>query len=115
VYGRLQKTAFKAEFIDDGFTESGLTIIENGGFDEACIKINRAKNATAREAVSTLIHEVKHVELYRNTGLMYGVRNKGEYMARAREFLFKTGRRPSRFDRKMIINEIKDLGYGHGF
>jgi hypothetical protein len=77
------------------------------------VNLNRRYNASVQEALETLVHESKHVDLLRNTNSLNGLRGtyKGEYSARAREFFFKHGRRPSQAERYDMIQEIKDLGY----
>jgi hypothetical protein len=82
--------------------------VENG-----TAKINTAYSATVGEAVSTMIHESKHVRLFENTGSWYGLRGvrAGEYAARALEFFFKHRRRPNRHQRDRIMREIANLGY----
>lgn len=77
------------------------------------VNINRHYNGSVQEALETLVHESKHVDLLRTTGDLNGLRGirKGEYAARAREFFFREGRRPSQSERYGIIQEIIDLGY----
>ena len=77
------------------------------------VTINRHYNGSVQEALETLVHESKHVDLLRNTGSLNGLRGtyKGEYAARAREFFFKHGRRPTAGERADIIQQIIDLGY----
>ena len=77
------------------------------------ININRFYNGSANAATSTLVHESKHVDLLMNTGNGYGLRGvrSGEYGARAREFLFNNGRRPTAVERESIMQTIINQGY----
>lgn len=106
-YSSLQETGFNINIVNraDGF--SGETL-SNG-----IVNINRMYNRSAQEALSTLVHESKHVELLRNTGNLYGTRGvrKGEYLARAREFYFQNGRRPNASEIDKIRQLIIDQGY----
>jgi hypothetical protein len=51
--------------------------------------------------------------MFIKTGNLYGTRGIGEYMARAREFLYLKGRRPNTAEREQLIKTIKHLGYEH--
>lgn len=72
-----------------------------------------AYNSTVDDALSTLVHESKHVDLWANTGNFYGLRGAraGEYSARSLEFFFQNGRRPTALERANIQREIVGLGY----
>lgn len=77
------------------------------------VGINLAYNTTLNDALSTLIHEGRHVRLQANTGKLYGLRSirSGEYSARSLEFFFRNGRRPNIIERTAIQQEIIKLEY----
>jgi len=84
-----------------------------GSAGNGVVNINLANNATVEDALSTLIHEAKHIDLEANTGNLYGLRGtqSGEYSARALEFFYNTGRRPNAAERAAIQQQIQTLGY----
>lgn len=86
-----------------------------GSFDSGSgvVNINLQYNSTVDDALSTLIHEAKHVDLEANTGNAYGLRgaSSGEYSARALEFFYQNARRPTAAERAAIQQQIQDLGY----
>jgi YD repeat-containing protein len=77
------------------------------------VRINLEHNPTVNDALSTLVHEAKHIDLQANTGNLYGLRGtqSGEYAARALEFFYRHGRRPNASERAVIQQQIRNLGY----
>jgi hypothetical protein len=64
-------------------------------------------NGTARDAVSTMVHESSHIDrFYKGARLNTQF---DEYLAFRREFLFQQGRRPSLVERQRIWETVKDL------
>ncbi|WP_146405580.1 hypothetical protein [Allorhodopirellula heiligendammensis] len=106
-YQKLQQMGFDIRIVNRADDLAGQTSLKG------VVNINRRYNGSVQDALETLVHESKHVDLLRTTGDLNGLRGirKGEYAARAREFFFREGRRPSQSERYSIIQEIIDLGY----
>jgi hypothetical protein len=107
-YSRIQQAGFGVHLV---VGEAGDLAGET--FNTGVLNIYLDNNASIREALATLVHESTHVDLLARTKRLYGSRGVGEYMARAREFLFVHGRRPTMVEREEIIQELLELGYEH--
>lgn len=106
-YSRIQKAGFDVHLISQGGNLAGETV------NTGVVYLNLMKNSTLREGLATLVHESAHVDLFIRSGRLYGTRGVGEYMARAREFLYLYGRRPNAAERDKLIKLIRSLGYEH--
>jgi hypothetical protein len=106
-YGALQREGFDLNIVNRADNMAGETL------NTGAVNINRFYNGSVGDALSTLVHESKHVDLFSNTGNLYGLRGmrKGEYAARAREFFFDNGRRPNASERGGIKDKIRKDGY----
>jgi len=105
-YGTLQQQG-----VDLSLYRSADNLVGSAG--NGLVNINLEYNTTVNDALSTLIHEAKHIDLEANTGNLYGLRGiaSGEYSARSLEFFFQNGRRPNALERQAIQQEISSLGY----
>lgn len=70
------------------------------------ITIFMANNGTARNAVSTMVRESRHIG-WRFRGYMNTLQD--EYYAFRREFLFEKGRRPTLSERQQIWDKVQEL------
>ena len=110
-YQKLQEMGFDLKIVNKADGNAGLTIADAN--NKLTVVINRYYNKNVDEALKTLAHESKHVDLYRTTGNVFGLRGvrKGECAARSREFFFEHGRRPTAAERADIIRKIISQGY----
>jgi predicted transcriptional regulator len=102
-YQRLQSQGTDVIYVNDpGMKEMGL-------FDQYSntVTINMLRHSSAKEAVSTIVHEAKHQHRFYRTGEAGTVYE--EYLAFRNESLFTTGVRPSQAERMNIYNDVKQL------
>jgi hypothetical protein len=74
------------------------------GYGKNKVEVFMQNNGTAKEAISTIVHESKHVK---NKFLGKFNTQYDEYQAFRREFLFTEGRRPTFQERQVIWNRVQ--------
>ncbi|WP_167241342.1 hypothetical protein, partial [Massilia genomosp. 1] len=102
-YQRLQRQGTDVRYVNDpDMKDMGL-------FDQYSntVTINMLRHSSAKEAVSTIIHEAKHQHRFYRTGEAGTIYE--EYLAFRNESLFTTGVRPARAERMNIYNDVKQL------
>jgi len=115
-YGRLQKGGFDLHLVERApviLSDGRIAVTYGETLYEGDVEINVSAVKTLQRAKAVLAHESKHVDLFIRTGSMDGTRGVGEYLARAREFLYVHGRRPNALEREAIINLVREYGYMH--
>jgi len=90
--------------VAEAATDSGLFRIGDDGLAYADIFMRNGDNATIGGVMDSIVHEASHAQRWFRTGGTGG--QVGEYLARAREQLYRTGKRPTRSQRADIWREM---------